>query len=79
MISNEVNRVCTYIVIVFTKIDFYLSKGIVQCIRLTKFPSFYEEVIDAQRFSFGIIFTYDRFCSVEINTATFHRLGFTFV
>ena len=23
--------------------------------------------------------TYDPFCSVEINTATFHKLGFTFV
>ena len=23
--------------------------------------------------------TYDPFCSVEINTATFHRLGFTFL
>ena len=36
-----------------------------------KFLSFYE----AQRFSFYIILS----CSAETNTATFHRLGFTFV
>ena len=40
-----------------------------------KFVSFYEEIIDAL---FRRI-TYDLFCSVEIKTATFHRLGFTFV
>ena len=50
------------------------------CIRLSeKFLSFYEEIIDAQCFLFYIILSnYDPFCSVEINTATFHRLGFTF-
>ena len=54
------------------------------CIRLSeKFLSFYEEIVDAQRFLFYIIIfcriTYGPFCSVEINTATFHRFGFTFV
>ena len=51
------------------------------CIRSSaKFLSFYEEIIDANVFPF-ILFcriTYDQFYSVEINTATFHRLGFTF-
>ena len=49
----------------------------ISCIRLSeKFLSFYKE-IDAQCFLFYIIFI--SFCSVEINTATFHRLGFAFV
>ena len=46
-----------------------------------KFLSFYEEIIEANVFCF-ILFcqtTYDPFCPVQINTATFHRLGFTFV
>ena len=39
------------------------------------------ETIDAQGFLFDIISSnyVRRFCSVEINTATFHRLGFTFI
>ena len=47
-----------------------------------EFLSFYEETIDAQDVSSFILFcriTYNPFCSVEVNTATFHRLGFTFV
>ena len=50
-------------------------------IRLSeKFLSFYEEIIDAQRLLFySILSNYDPFCFVEINTATFHRLGFTLV
>ena len=45
-----------------------------------KFLSFYEEIIDAQCFLFyTILSNYGPFCSVEINTATFHKLGFAFV
>ena len=39
-----------------------------------KFLSFYNEIMDAQHFSF-----YDQFCSIKIKIATFDRLGFTFV
>ena len=53
-----------------------------KCIRLSeKFLSFYEEIIDVQCFLL-ILFcriTYDPFCSVEVNTATFDIFGFTFV
>ena len=45
-----------------------------------KFLSFHEEILDAQRFVLFCRITYDPFSSVEINTATFHRLCFfTFV
>ena len=46
-----------------------------------KFLSFYEEIIDAQCFCVVLFsrITYGPFCSVEINTATFRRLVFTFV
>ena len=43
--------------------------------------SFYEKIIDAQGFLFYIILSnyVGPFCSVEINTTTFHGLAFTFV
>ena len=45
-------------------------------IRLSeKFLSFYEEIIDTQPFLFYIILSKDPFCSVETDTATFHKLG----
>ena len=43
--------------------------------------SFYEKIIDAQGFLFYIILSnyVGPFCSVEMNTATFHGLAFAFV
>ena len=49
-------------------------------IRLSeKFLSFYQEIIYYNVYILFCRITYDPFCSVEINTATFHKLGFTFV